>query len=53
VGEGEQKKSLDVLLEEALVQYTPLDLINTVLLDGMKNRRNLFRRAQDAASFGA
>src|SRR5205823_10444719 len=36
VGEGANKKSLEVLLEEALQQYTPLDLINTVLLDGMK-----------------
>jgi 5-methyltetrahydrofolate--homocysteine methyltransferase len=42
VGEGEQKKSLDVLLEEALLQYTPLDLINTVLLDGMKTVGDLF-----------
>ncbi len=42
VGEGAQKKSLDELLEEALVQYTPLDLINTVLLDGMKTVGDLF-----------
>ena len=42
VGEGEHKKSLDVLLEEALLQYTPLDLINTVLLDGMKTVGDLF-----------
>jgi 5-methyltetrahydrofolate--homocysteine methyltransferase len=42
VGEGEYKKSLDVLLEEALAQYTPLDLINTVLLDGMKTVGDLF-----------
>src|SRR5712671_5025385 len=31
VGDGANKKSLEALLEEALVQYTPLDLINTVL----------------------
>src|SRR5258706_9458796 len=42
VGEGAQKKALDVLLEEALTQYTPLDLINTVLLDGMKTVGDLF-----------
>src|SRR5436190_8125159 len=42
VGDGAQKKSLEALLEEALVQYTPLDLINTVLLDGMKTVGDLF-----------
>ncbi len=42
VGEGSHKKSLDELLEEALVQYSPLELINTVLLDGMKTVGDLF-----------
>ncbi len=42
VGGGAQKKSLEDLLEEALGQYTPLDLINTVLLDGMKTVGDLF-----------
>src|SRR6267154_2536881 len=42
VGEGAQKKTLNELLEEALTQYTPLDLINTVLLDGMKTVGDLF-----------
>ena len=42
VGEGETKRSLDQLLEEALAQYSPLDLINTVLLDGMKTVGDLF-----------
>jgi 5-methyltetrahydrofolate--homocysteine methyltransferase len=42
VGEGVRKKSLEELLEEALGQYTPLDLINTVLLDGMKTVGDLF-----------
>jgi 5-methyltetrahydrofolate--homocysteine methyltransferase len=42
VGEGDQEISLDELLEEALVEYTPLDLINTVLLDGMKTVGDLF-----------
>src|SRR5437588_6333457 len=42
VGHGAQKKSLEVLLEEALAQYTPLDLINTVLLDAMRTVGDLF-----------
>src|ERR1700693_4968290 len=36
VGEGAQKKSLEALLDDALHEYTPLELINTVLLDGMR-----------------
>jgi 5-methyltetrahydrofolate--homocysteine methyltransferase len=42
VGEGAHKKSLDELLEEALLQYSALELINTVLLDGMKTVGDLF-----------
>ncbi|MBZ5680866.1 MAG: methionine synthase [Acidobacteriia bacterium] len=42
VGEGAHKKSLEVLLEDALGQYSPLELINTVLLDGMKTVGDLF-----------
>jgi 5-methyltetrahydrofolate--homocysteine methyltransferase len=42
VGEGAQKKSLEGLLEEALGQYSPLELINTVLLDGMRTVGDLF-----------
>jgi len=44
VGEGKTKRSLEELLEEALGEhkYTPLDLINTVLLDGMKTVGDLF-----------
>jgi 5-methyltetrahydrofolate--homocysteine methyltransferase len=42
VGEGAGKKSLEELLEQALGQYSPLDLINTVLLDGMKTVGDLF-----------
>jgi 5-methyltetrahydrofolate--homocysteine methyltransferase len=42
VGEGANKKPLEGLLEEALKQYSPLDLINTVLLDGMKTVGDLF-----------
>jgi 5-methyltetrahydrofolate--homocysteine methyltransferase len=42
VGEGAQKKSLEELLEDALAGYSPLELINTVLLDGMKTVGDLF-----------
>ena len=42
VGEGANKKTLEELLEEALAQYSPLELINTVLLDGMKTVGDLF-----------
>ncbi len=42
MGEGAHKQTLEELLEEALKQYTPLDLINTVLLDGMKTVGDLF-----------
>jgi 5-methyltetrahydrofolate--homocysteine methyltransferase len=42
VGEGAQKKSLEELLEEALKDYSALELINTVLLDGMKTVGDLF-----------
>ena len=42
VGDGKTKRSLEELLEEALVDYKPLDLINTVLLDGMKTVGDLF-----------
>ena len=42
VGEGKTKRTLEELLEEALVEYKPLDLINTVLLDGMKTVGDLF-----------
>src|SRR5712671_3049270 len=42
VGEGANKKSLEDLLEEALANYSALELINTVLLDGMKTVGDLF-----------
>jgi 5-methyltetrahydrofolate--homocysteine methyltransferase len=42
VGQDAHKKSLEQLLEEALRQYSALDLINTVLLDGMKTVGDLF-----------
>jgi 5-methyltetrahydrofolate--homocysteine methyltransferase len=42
VGEGAQKQELTQILEEALNTYTPLDLINNVLLDGMRTVGELF-----------
>jgi 5-methyltetrahydrofolate--homocysteine methyltransferase len=42
VGEGTHKQSLEQLLDVALARYTPLDIINTVLLDGMRTVGELF-----------
>ncbi len=42
VGDGAKNKSLEDLLEEALGSYSALELINTVLLDGMKTVGDLF-----------
>src|SRR6266550_3827706 len=42
VGTGAGRRTLDQLLEEALERYTPLDLINNVLLDGMRTVGELF-----------
>jgi len=42
IGDGEHKKTLEALLEDALASYSPLELINTVLLDGMKTVGDLF-----------
>jgi 5-methyltetrahydrofolate--homocysteine methyltransferase len=42
VGDGAHKKTLEELLEDALKEYTPLELINTVLLDGMRTVGELF-----------
>ena len=42
LGRGEAKQSLEEILEIALEKYTPLELINTVLLDGMKTVGELF-----------
>jgi 5-methyltetrahydrofolate--homocysteine methyltransferase len=42
IGQGEQKQSLEEALDAALATHTPLDLINTVLLDGMKTVGDLF-----------
>jgi 5-methyltetrahydrofolate--homocysteine methyltransferase len=42
IGQGAAKQSLEQVIETALVDYSPLDLINTVLLDGMKTVGELF-----------
>jgi 5-methyltetrahydrofolate--homocysteine methyltransferase len=42
VGDGAHKKTLEQLLDDALTSYSPLELINTVLLDGMKTVGDLF-----------
>jgi 5-methyltetrahydrofolate--homocysteine methyltransferase len=42
IGDGAARRTLEQLLEEALSNYSPLDLINTVLLDGMKTVGELF-----------
>jgi 5-methyltetrahydrofolate--homocysteine methyltransferase len=42
IGQGASKQSLEAVIETALKTYTPLDLINTVLLDGMKTVGELF-----------
>src|SRR5579863_2360148 len=36
IGSGARKQPLEDIIEKALAKYTPLDLINTVLLDGMR-----------------
>ncbi len=42
LGEGARKRALERILEDALKHYTPLDLINNVLLDGMRTVGELF-----------
>ncbi|HET9698654.1 MAG TPA: homocysteine S-methyltransferase family protein, partial [Terriglobales bacterium] len=42
IGAGDKRKPLESVLDEALVNYSPLDLINNVLLDGMKTVGELF-----------
>jgi 5-methyltetrahydrofolate--homocysteine methyltransferase len=42
IGLGEHKQSLEEALETALESHSPLELINTVLLDGMKTVGDLF-----------
>src|SRR6059058_1432050 len=42
IGSGANKQPLESIIERALGKYTPLDLINTVLLDGMRTVGELF-----------
>jgi 5-methyltetrahydrofolate--homocysteine methyltransferase len=42
LGEGAQKQTLEQILDAALEKYSPLEIINTVLLDGMKTVGDLF-----------
>jgi 5-methyltetrahydrofolate--homocysteine methyltransferase len=42
IGDGARKQSLEELLETALAGYTPLELINNVLLNGMRTVGDLF-----------
>src|SRR5262252_7399797 len=42
LGEGANRRSLEQILDDALTTYSPLDIINTVLLDGMKTVGELF-----------
>jgi len=42
IGLGDNKQTLEAALEAALATYTPLSLINTVLLGGMKTVGELF-----------
>ncbi|MGC9158860.1 MAG: methionine synthase [Terracidiphilus sp.] len=42
IGQGDQKQTLEEALEIALEAHPPLELINTVLLEGMKTVGDLF-----------
>jgi 5-methyltetrahydrofolate--homocysteine methyltransferase len=42
LGDGAHKQTLEQILDDALARYSPLDIINTVLLDGMKTVGDLF-----------
>ena len=42
LGDGAQKQTLEQILEDALKKYSPLEVINTILLDGMKTVGELF-----------
>ncbi len=42
MGAGDEKQSLEQVIDTALVTYTPLEFINTVLIDGMKTVGELF-----------
>jgi 5-methyltetrahydrofolate--homocysteine methyltransferase len=42
LGNGSARRTLEQILEQALERYTPLDLVNNVLLDGMRTVGELF-----------
>ena len=42
LGDGANRRSLEQILDDALAVYAPLDIINNVLLDGMKTVGELF-----------
>jgi 5-methyltetrahydrofolate--homocysteine methyltransferase len=42
IGVAERRKPLEAVLDEALARYSPIELINDVLLDGMKTVGELF-----------
>ena len=42
LGNGAQRRTLEQILEQALASYSPLDLVNNVLLDGMRTVGELF-----------
>jgi len=42
VGEGAARQTIEMILEEALKTYTPLEIINTILLDAMRTVGELF-----------
>src|SRR5690348_12231606 len=42
LGEGANRQSLEQILDQALISYSPLEVINNVLLDGMKTVGELF-----------
>jgi 5-methyltetrahydrofolate--homocysteine methyltransferase len=42
LGQGAHRQALEQILDEALTRYSPLEIINTVLLDGMKTVGELF-----------
>jgi 5-methyltetrahydrofolate--homocysteine methyltransferase len=42
LGDGAHKQTLEQILDDALARYSPLEIINTVLLDGMKTVGELF-----------
>jgi 5-methyltetrahydrofolate--homocysteine methyltransferase len=42
VGEGSSRQTIEQILETALETYTPLEIINTILLDAMRTVGDLF-----------